>query len=231
VNRLLYIVPSRGRPENVGRLVGAWRETFVGVADLLVAVDEDDPRKDEYVETVRGDGFVWLEVGPPPERPGMAEVLNRYAAHYASSYRALGFMGDDHVPRTHGWDVRIFDELGRSGRRMVYGNDLLQRGNLPTAIAMLSDIPRALGRMVPGDLVHLYIDNAWLDIGRAIGISYLDDVIIEHMHPVAGKAPLDEGYARVNALDLEGEDRTRYLAWMTFRLQEDVRRIREAVAV
>jgi hypothetical protein len=27
---------------------------------------------------------------------------------------------------------------------------------------------------------------------------YLPDVIIEHLHPAAGKAEMDEGYARVN---------------------------------
>jgi hypothetical protein len=159
----------------------------------------------------------------------MAEVLNRYAARYASSYRALGFMGDDHRPRTWGWDARISVELHRLGTGMVYGNDLFQRGNLPTAIAMTSNIPRALGYMVPGGLVHLYIDNAWLDLGRRVGITYLDEIVIEHVHPAAGKAPMDEGYARVNSLESEAEDRTRYLAYQVYELDEDVQKIREAV--
>jgi hypothetical protein len=47
--------------------------------------------------------------------------------------------------------------------------------------------------------IHLYFDNFVKQLGIDLSaLIYLPDVIIEHLHPVAGKAEMDEGYARVN---------------------------------
>jgi hypothetical protein len=58
---------------------------------------------------------------------------------------------------------------------------------------------------------HLYLDNFWLRLGNDLdAIAYLDDVIVEHMHPVAGKAAMDEGYATVNAKEVYLADKIAY---------------------
>lgn len=230
MSSLLCIVPSRGRPDNVAALLEAWESTSSGEASLLVAVDEDDAARERYLEAVRDVGFAWLEVGPPPTRPGMAEVLNRYARRYCNSYRYLGFMGDDHRPRTSNWDAALVDVLRPTTAGLAYGNDLVHGVNLPTAVVMSSVIPRALGGMVPGDLAHLYIDNAWLELGRATFLRYLPDVIIQHEHPIAGRASWDEGYARVNHPTVYEADLHRYRTWRATRFDEDVARIRAAAA-
>ncbi len=212
---LLVIVPSRGRPGNVGRLIHGWAETATPElrTDLLVAVDDDDPTRPDYLEQVAEVGFAWLEVGPRGPG-GMGAILNRYAVAYAGSYRYLGFMGDDHLPVTPGWDGRLHHVLGLWPTTMVYADDLLQRALLPTAVFLTSNIVQALGWMVPPGLRHLYIDNAWKDLGLACHIlNYLPDVVIEHVHPVAQKAAWDAGYARVNHPDLDAQDRAAYLAW------------------
>ncbi len=47
------------------------------------------------------------------------------------------------------------------------------------------------------------VDNYWRDLGTAAGcLTYLPDAIVEHLHPSAGKAALDEGYGRVNAPEM-----------------------------
>jgi hypothetical protein len=118
---------------------------------------------------------------------------------------AVGFMGDDHRPRTLGWDseyIRALTTLsGRCSNRskpgvgMVYGNDMLQGEALPTQVAMTTSIPATLGRMVPHELAHLYTDTYWKELGEKLGkITYLSGVVVEHMHPGAGKAVIDEGY-------------------------------------
>jgi hypothetical protein len=102
----------------------------------------------------------------------------------------------------------------------VYGNDLLQGANLPTAVFMTSDIIRALGWMVPPSLQHLYVDDSWRDLGRSAAcLQYLPDVVIEHVHPFAlgadhrPKAELDDGYRRVNAPGVYAADEAAYRAW------------------
>ena len=58
---------------------------------------------------------------------------------------------------------------------------------------------------------HLYLDNFWKKLGEDLGsLTYLEDVIIEHMHPVAGKAEWDEGYVAVNAQEVYSADALAY---------------------
>src|ERR1035441_8840083 len=154
---LLVIVPSRGRPENVRALRQAWRDTQTA-ADLIVGLDDDDPR--------------WLDYcGPVTVRSRMRlnAYTNALATENAGQYRFLGSMGDDHRPRTAGWDRLICEALAEMGTGIVYGDDRLQGEALPTACFMTSDIVQMLGYMAPPCLEHMYIDNFWRDFGRAIG--------------------------------------------------------------
>ena len=44
------------------------------------------------------------------------------------------------------------------------------------------------------------IDDFWKTLGEHLGtLVYLSDVVLEHMHPNAGKAPMDDGYRAVNS--------------------------------
>jgi hypothetical protein len=65
--------------------------------------------------------------------------------------------------------------------------------------------------MVPPNMKHLYLDNFWKKLGEDLGsLHYLEDVIVEHMHPVAGKAEWDEGYVAVNAQEVYSADALAY---------------------
>lgn len=225
MSELVVIVPSRGRPESVGRLVGAWHATdaYADGAELMLAIDNDDPTRDRYLDAACS-GNVSVRVSPRWQP--MVHKLNTAAAaragHPGGGPFAVGFAGDDHVPLTPGWARRYLDELHKLGTGVVYGNDLIQGANLPTQWAMTSDIVRALGRMVPADVEHLYCDNAIADLARAAGcLRYLDDVIVQHRHPVAGTAPWDAQYQRVNSADQYAADRVAYERWRE-RMATDV---------
>jgi hypothetical protein len=226
------ICPSRGRPANVAELIEVWRDVTYDAA-LLVAVDDDDPELRRYRDIFTnldlgiGEPRIHITIGP---RGRLGPTLNRLALLYASSFRALGFLGDDHRPRTDGWDRRVVEALDQLGTGLVYGNDLLQGGNLPTAVAMTSDVVRTLGWMVPPGMIHMYIDNAWLDLGRGLDrIRYLHDVVIEHMHPVAQKSEWDAGYAEVNSAEMYARDLETYRHWQETSLAADVSKLRELV--
>ena len=65
--------------------------------------------------------------------------------------------------------------------------------------------------MVPRGLVHLYVDDYWRTLGERLGtLRYLDDVNIQHLHPTAGTAPEDDGYASVNSSERYAADHARY---------------------
>lgn len=225
---LLMIVPSRGRPHNVSELCEAWAATTTGAADLMVVVDADDPMLDEYGTANRT--LLPHQQTVLPERLRLGPTLNAVAEAEAGRYRAVGFMGDDHRPRTVGWDARYLQALDDMGTGIVYGNDLLQGPNLPTQVAMTSDIVTTLGWICPPGMVHMWLDNVWLDLGQGIDrLRYLPDVIVEHMHYSAGKSGLDQGYVEVNAPEAFEQDRLRYEDWRRLSKDADVARLRELV--
>ncbi|MFM9634750.1 hypothetical protein ACKI10_45295 [Streptomyces galilaeus] len=217
---LAVIVPSRGRPHTVAELVTAFHDTCSERTWLLFAVDEDDPDCQAYRDAVAEANAGGFRVQLTAQPSGtMVSALNHAArillvAPGPAVPDAIGFMGDDHRPRTHGWDRAYLDAL-TSLPGIVYGNDGIQGANLPTQCAISSSVVRALGHMAPPTLTHLYVDNYWLTLGRTAGcISYLPNVIVQHLHPVAGTADWDEGYRRVNAPEMYSRDQATYQEYM-----------------
>jgi hypothetical protein len=60
-------------------------------------------------------------------------------------------------------------------------------------------------------------------------LTYLDDVIIEHMHPFAGKAEFDEGYTRVNAREMYAHDKRVFDNYMRFDFRADLERAMKVI--
>jgi hypothetical protein len=205
---LLVIVPSRGRPDAVRELCGAVKATTRERTDLLIAFDDDDPAREGYEK--QRDGLSWVS-GP---RASMVPWTNQIAAARAGSYRALCSMGDDHRPRTKGWDTQFLTALGKTGGTgIAYGDDLLQGVNLPTAAVVSSDIVKALGWMCLPSLRHYYADNVWRDLGQSAGcLHYLPGVIIEHLHPLATGDQPDGTY--LDAYRGYEADRSAYQQWL-----------------
>jgi hypothetical protein len=226
VSDLLMICPSRGRPENVARLLQAWAE-LTSSAELLIAVDDDDPQLEDYLalDPVPGSDLV---IGP---RLRLGPTLNKLAAEYADLYFALGFLGDDHCPRTQGWDERLVEALRELGTGIVYGNDLFQGERLPTAVAMTSDIVRTLGYFVPPGMEHMFLDDYWKGLGQALGrLRYLPEVVIEHLHPIADKAEWDQRYYEVNAPEMYARDRQAFARWIREESVAAIASLQHAVA-
>lgn len=233
-DRILILVPTRGRPENACKLANAWEETTSGDGDsaLLFVCDSDDPELQGYLDRFplhEGNGplsYIGVRVQEPAPRPGLAGALNMVATDFANAenpYFALANLGDDHRPRTLNWDKMWIDELKRlGGTGVVYGDDLLQGPLMATAVGLTTDIVSTLGWMTPPGLDHLYVDLAWIDLGRAIDrCTYMPETIIEHMHPSRGKAESDAGYERVNHPSMYLHDREAYLDWLDNGIKND----------
>jgi hypothetical protein len=227
---LLVIVPSRGRPESVARVAQAWQDTAAHEdATLVFAIDGDDPRHADYFDQDLPDlGHVQVQFMTFTRWMPMVPKLNACATAAAGGsgagvqWAGIAFMGDDHLPRTKHWPSMLLAALGQLRTGIVYGRDGIQNERLPTWWAMTPDIVRTLGRMVPADVEHLYCDNAVKDLGeQADCLRYLPDVLIEHMHPIAGKAAVDEGYARVNAPGQYAHDQAAYQTWRAVQLPVD----------
>lgn len=225
------IVPSRGRPGNIRELIEAWGKTTTGHADLIIAIDKDDPEFDNYPPPIELPEHVMVHHGPRLRLGGTLNKLARIAVRReGGGYDAIGFMGDDHRPRTAGWDAQIAEALEARPLGVVYGDDLVHGPGLPTAVFMDSRIIRTLGWMVYPGMTHLFFDNLWKRLGEELGtLTYLDDVIIEHCHPVVGKAAWDAGYAEVNSQEVWAHDEALFNEWVAKHMAADVARLKASI--
>lgn len=189
---LALLVPSRQRPHNIARLLEAMDRTCRADTTLIVGVDADDPDLPAY------QAFSGIDLVVQPRRR-LVQWLNDLAFANVDEYRYLGHIGDDNVPRTVGWDVRVMESLERQGPiSFAFGDDLdpgRAPGSLSLTIFMTSEVVRRLGYMGPPRIQHMYVDPVWFAWGQATSIEFLPNVVLEHMHyTIAGKAPLDESY-------------------------------------
>jgi hypothetical protein len=203
----IWLCPSRGRPGQAEELREAWEKVTGPEAELVVAVDNDDPELASYLGPVT--------VIPPLGWYG--PILNHLAPQYAPHCKYIGFISDDHRPLTEGWAVKLAESLG-GHPGVAYGNDLIKGAEVATAALLDSRIITALGYAAPEGVLHMDTDTFWTHVGAAVGnLRYLDDVIIEHCHPLAGKGVKDEGYWRVNTPERHYADRVAYQKFLATR--------------
>lgn len=210
---LHVITPSRGRPASALRLREALRATCAGEWRLYLCVDNDDRLLLEYRRIAEPST---TSVIPGP-RKGLTEWTNLVARSLIVQHGArwLASLGDDHVPRSVGWDRQLIGAIvAMDGPGWAYGDDLLQGENLPTAWVQSAEIMSALGWMLLPACEHLMVDVAVRDLGLATKrIAYLPDVVVEHMHSANGKAPFDATYEHGNSAQRVRIDGTAYHAW------------------
>ena len=131
MNTNLVILPTRSRPDSAERCINALKEHST-ISDFVIAIDDD--QSDLYP---RLEGVTY-EVNP---RLRMNGTLNLVANKYVDDYKTIYFMGDDHVPRTDGWDEKLYAPIKARGYGLSYGDDLLQGEKLATAVMYSSSLP------------------------------------------------------------------------------------------
>src|SRR5690348_15586829 len=135
---LTVICPSRGRPGNVARLIDSFLLTRVRRGtQLIVAIDGSDESAPVYANAIEmhaaGRTGVFL-LNVDPSRRNMVQTLNQAASYEVGSDEVtmLGFVGDDHLFETGGWDGFLLDRFEHN--IIAYGDDGHQHENLPTAV-------------------------------------------------------------------------------------------------
>lgn len=224
------LVPSRGRPSAMAELSDHFKESCRDSTVLHWILDADDPQLDEYHAAYRETTYqfqaLWIV---PKGTPGIVWPVNWvideiFRPEFGFYPTVLGFLGDDFVPRTEGWDLKLQGRLSQAGTGVAYGNDLFQRERLATAWFVTRDIVQTLGHLAPRELRHLWVDNYWMDLGRGADcLYYLEDVVLEHMHPLAGKAEWDPTYERNNKGKTPVLDKQAYTTFVrSGKLQRDI---------
>jgi hypothetical protein len=215
---LLLIVPSLKRPQNADRLLKQVLQTTADVDNISVyfAVEYDDPTLPEYP-----DGYTYQVVGG-----SMVEALNEAASVESDNYDYLAFLGDDTLPH-EGWYEPVMTALKAQKNSIVYGNDLIHGPGLPTSVFMDSSIVRTLGYMAPPNQKQLFVDNYWKALGDNLRtLTYLNDVIIEHLHPLVHKAPSDASYEVAYSPNRWREDEEAFIDHMKNQFLLDLEKLK-----
>jgi hypothetical protein len=211
VRDLLVIVPTMNRPAQMARLHESFHDTSAAGTDLAVVLDR--PYASLYDCPA---GAAWLP--HPSDRAEPTTIKINYAARqYKDAYRTLMFCGDDHT-FTPGWDTLLLGALDRMGGTGFAYPKTERLPDLPEVCAVTADVVRALGWLALPVLRHYFIDNAWKELGEAIGrYAYVPESVVPHHHwsmpaGMEPRAARDECYER--AITWFASDR---LAWHLWR--------------
>lgn len=234
LSTISLLVPTRGRPK---LLMGMLESVFAMAAEpdavnVVVYIDDDD---EETLSLDLSPFNVNRIVGP---RQSMGTLNASCYAH--STGDIIMLCNDDVVVRTQGWDTRIRDAGSRFPDQvyLLYPNDLFKGKEVATFPILSRVTCDAVADPFPGEYRGAFIDVHIMDIFKRLkGRShqravYLDDVVFEHMHYLAGKSPFDETYRQ---RDRFGDDRT-FMAlsgargWAAKRLQAIIEGTEMAVA-
>jgi hypothetical protein len=220
---LLIITPSRARPANVARLLQAVHELRRGETHVHVAVDDDDPALADYrrIFATSASRSDFLETGP---RQNLVQWTNEIALRRAGDYTCLASFGDDHVPRTRGFDQALVAACTHDGPAIAYPFDGM-REDIPEAPVVDSRIVVALGWLLNPVLAHYYVDDCLGALGRAAGcLRYLRAVAVDHVHPSTGGAPGDATYR--SSAERIPADKAAYAKWRAEQMAADVATVR-----
>lgn len=191
------IVPVLRRPQNVQRMLTSLTES--GCADrctmYFIADDDDELELDEL------------------ERCDANVIVNRslwrtFAVKCNLGYRETNepwmlLVGDD-VRFGFGWLDDAFSE--DDGSSLISTNDMMNRGVLRGLHATHPLIRRRWvdergaswdgpGTVCHDGYRHWYVDNEWTAVAQYDGeFRFAANAIVEHLHPLSGKAPNDEVY-------------------------------------
>jgi hypothetical protein len=198
----MWIIPSRGRPDQLFRFVQAYFQTDASTP-LIVQFDEDDPKLMRYNTKVF-----------PPQwsfrvRPRKATnfILNDIFKEFPNE-SFYGPLADDVVPKTPHWDTKLISLAGSDG--VAYGDDGIGGQRLATHACLGGNFVRDNGFITLPGLARLHGDDVWHTIAEKRGVlRYMGNVKMLHYHFSNGLAERDETYRKPEALD----DHRLYQEW------------------
>ena len=201
-------------------MITASLDLATAATDIAVAVDSDQIALYEPLQHTWPD-LEWF-TGP---RDTLTGWTNRIASLRGGGYRALASLGDDHMPRTPGWDALLLAAISDMGGTGIAYPDDKRRADIPEAVGISADIVRALGWMCLPESSHFYVDDVWADLGNGAGcLRYVPAAVVEHMHySVKPGVARDGTYAEAETRG--PADYAAYQQWRATRMADDVETI------
>ncbi len=180
-----WLVPTRGRVhDNLPRFLAACAKTGMSTPGYLLLNKQDyEANQAAYDALDRGRNWQFVIL----EQDTTAGKTEAVIHPHLDDTDWFGWLGDDSVPETPGWDTKVVDAL--NGWNVVSTNDgMMAPKKMHGAVAWSVPLLKAVGYMfVPGSN-HFYMDDIWEDLGNLTGCwTVLMDVMVRHRN--AGYEP------------------------------------------
>lgn len=192
---ICVLCPTRGRPDNVTRLLDSILATACYQVQVVFYFDEDDTTGADTRAILRryeGDIAIQYVVG---SRIVLSHCWNR--CYECAGHKSNVFFqcGDDIVFRSQWWDVEVEETFERYEDRivLVHGRDGVHDERFGTHCFLSRRWINTVGVVVPPFYNSDWADQVLNDIGNELGRRvFLPNVYTEHLHPDVGKAVRDQ---------------------------------------
>jgi hypothetical protein len=194
VTDLVILVPVLGRPQNVAPLMDSIEESTPGARTLFLCDTDDDAE----LEAIEADGRGrWDVCGG-----SYAAKINR---GIVLTSEPLIFIGADDLRFQPGWLEAARGQIVAADAQVVGVNDLIERPHRPQhATHFLVTRDYATRGQMDGEkgllcerYTHSCVDDELIATATKRGVyAYAADSHVEHLHPIAKTAPMDDTYRR-----------------------------------
>jgi len=195
----MWLLPTLNRLEKLKNFLKAARDAEISTPGRIL-IDKDDWNKNQNEYVIINNKYLpdnWaIEI---TDAVTMGGKCREYIPKLKADTTWIGIFNDDHLPITKGFDKKLIAKL--DGKNFVSANDRrLESFRLPvTATVWSLPLLQAVGWPIfPPFLEHLFIDNIWLQLGKATGCwRMVAGAVVEHAHVLHGRAPDDETHKKV----------------------------------
>lgn len=207
----IWLLPSKGRPHQVGAFFERWRKTAASTPGWLIINAEEGA--ESYAQVALPEN--WSIVTTTASC--VADAVNQ-AMLVVSDRDWIGLLCDDLEPQTMEWDTALIAKS--KPWNIVASQNGSQEHRLHGALVYGGDLLRTVGWMYPPGIKHSFHDDAWELIGdRCLNIVKVPEVMVRHAH--AGT--VDETGRKRNAY--WNDDEKAWLRWRANDSNDTIKRV------
>lgn len=196
------VIPTYGRADRLARVAVNAIEATPNIGRLLFVVEDDD---DATIDALNALPDLRIQVIRNEGPRTYAGAVNTAAKYVTGNWL---FTGADDLSFKPGWDEAALTLAMRTGAKVVGTNDMWNQavlaGHHSTHSLVAMDYITGKGATadaVPGKVLHDYhhnfVDPELVQVAMSRGVyAHCHTAVVEHLHPLAGKAPTDDTYDR-----------------------------------
>lgn len=197
--KIAILVPSRERLNLKLTLISSIITTVddINNVELLFGIDKDDPTRDIVYKMAAAIPFVKIvDIENGGKFIGINKIWN--LLYKETDAEILGYIGDDMIFRTQGWDTKIINEfignkLPDDKIKLVHCDDGYHGPKLCVNAFIHRVYTDLVGYFCRGEFPINYSDSWFMNVFGAVNrITYLPDVYIEHNHWILNKRQKDK---------------------------------------